>query len=397
MALQTPTTAEISANIVAQLQASLNQTIPLLPKAFIRVLAKALAGVFTLLYKYGGYMFLNIFVATADNQETEVNGVTLNPLVEWGRLIGIGDPTAATQAEHTVDIPVLTQGGTLPSGSQLVYSGTGVVYITIGDVALSAATVSATIRAAADNQGGDGAGAIGNLDPGAVVSFVNPLSAVGPEATVTAQTVTGADGESTDAYRQRIVDRFQKVPQGGAFADYEIWGESVAGIVWVGVYTGDPGEVNLYCEATPASSGDPDGIPTLAQQQAVLDAVELDDDGLASRRPVTALVNVWPITRLGFDVEVVGLVVDNPAQVQSDITDAVTELMLSYEPFITGLSVLPRRDRITRTAVAGAVEDITTAAGGIFTNVVLRQGAVSIEAYILGEGEKAKASSVTFI
>jgi len=61
MSLVTPTTKELSDNIIAQLEATLNQTIPLLPRAFNRVLAKALAAVFILLYKYGGFIFLQIF------------------------------------------------------------------------------------------------------------------------------------------------------------------------------------------------------------------------------------------------------------------------------------------------------------------------------------------------
>lgn len=278
MSLQTPTTKEINDNIIAQLEASLNQTIPLLPKSFLRVLARALSGVFVLLYKYGGFMFLQVFVRTATISSTVVNGRELSPLLEWGRLVGVGDPAAATNAELLIDITVETQTGTLPSGTQLLNSSNGVTYITIGAVALDAATVQATIRAVSDQAGGGGAGAIGNLDPGAVVSFANPLANVSRNAVVASQTVTGADGESTEAYRQRIIDRFQKRPQGGAYADYEQWGEEPAGILNVYPYTSEcPGQVDLYVEATEASSGSPDGIPTSAQLQEVLDSVELDD------------------------------------------------------------------------------------------------------------------------
>ena len=111
MSLVTPTTKDISDNIIAQLEASLNQTIPLLPKSFTRVLAKAMAAVFVLLYKYGGFIFLQIFVQTASNVDTEINGKTVNPLIEWGRLIGVGDPTPATSAQLLVDINVETQTG----------------------------------------------------------------------------------------------------------------------------------------------------------------------------------------------------------------------------------------------------------------------------------------------
>lgn len=395
MSLQTPTTAEISANIISQLEATLNQTIPLLPKSFIRVLAKALGAVFILLYKYSGFIFLQVFVSTASDKETTVNGRTLTPLVEWGRLIGIGDPVAATQAELLIDITVENQTGSLPSGSQLINSNNGVTYITIGPVVLDAATVQATIRAVSDQTGGGGAGAIGNLEPADVVSFANPLPNVARDAVVDSQTVTGADAELTAVYRQRIVDRFQARPQGGAYADYRIWGGETAGIANIYPYTGDPGEVDVYAE----SSTEADGIPTQVQLDAVFDSIELDDSGLASRRPANAFVNVFAITRTAFDTTVSGLVVDNLAQVGADIEAAVVAFYLAAEPFVDGLTILPHRDRITRSALIGIVEDIVTAANGTFTTVIFNKTGLggSTEIYILQEGEKAKSQTVSFV
>lgn len=400
MSLTTPATKDIGDNIIAQLEASLNQTIPLLPKSFLRVLAKVLAGVFVLLYKYGGFMFLQMFVRTASGKDTVVNGAVVNPLKFWGRLIGIGDPTSATNAELLIEITVTNQIGVLPSGTQLINSDNGVTYITIGSVALDASTVQATIRAVSDQAGGGGAGAIGNLDPGATVSFANPLANVARSAPVVSQVVTGADAEAIDAYRQRIIDRFQKRPQGGAYADYEQWGEEAAGILNVYPYTGDPGQVNVYSEATPESSGSPEGIPTGAQLQAVLDLINFDSNGLASRRNANAFVNSFPITRTGFDVIITGISgVDDLARVQVDVSAAITEYFLSVEPFIAGLSVPPRNDQITRTRVSALVEDVVTAAGGTFSSAVFNTTGTpgSLSAYILGEGEKAKATSVSFV
>ena len=353
MALTTPTTQEISDNIISQLQASLNQTIPLLPKSFTRVLAKVLAGVFVILYKYCGFIFLQMFVSGASNEETEVNGKIIIPLQEWGTLIGIGLPVAATQAELLIDITVTNQVGVLPTNSQLIGSTNGVTYITLGAVALSAPVVQVTVLAVADQQGGNGSGVIGNLENGDTLDFVNPLANVARTALVDSQTVTGANVESTSAYRQRIIDRFQKVPQGGAYADYEQWGEEVAGIINCYPYTSsNPGEVDVYSEATVASSGSADGIPTPAQLAAVLDSIEFDLDGLPSRRPANAFVNSLPITRTGFDVDVSGIVdVGDLAQVQTDISTAVTQYFLDAEPFIAGLTFGARSDSITQTAI----------------------------------------------
>ena len=397
MSIQVPTTAEIADNIIAQLEATLNQTIPLLPKAFNRVLAKALAAVFVLLYKYGGFIFLQIFVQTASIAETVINGTTVSPLIEWGKLIGVGEPVAATNAELLADVTVTNQVGSIISGTQGLNSDTGVTYITIGDVLLDAAVVQITWRAVADQSDGGGAGVIGNLDPGAIVSFADPLANVNRDTVIDSQVVTGADGESTEAYRQRVIDRFQKRPQGGAYADYELWGEEVAGIINVYPYTGDPGQVNVYSEATEASSGSPDGIPTAPQLQAVADSIELDQAGLASRRPAGAFVNSLPISRIAFDVTVTDLEADDLAQVEADVTTAVEEYFASREPFIPGLSIPPRADRITSSAIAGAIEDVVSAAGGIFQSTALIFDGDEILVFTLGEGEKAKVDSVSFI
>lgn len=397
MSLVTPTTKQISDNIIAQLEASFNQTIPLLPKSFFRVLAKTFAGVFVLIYKYAGFTFLQMFVQTASIKDTSVLGVIISPLKFWGRLSGVGDPVPAVSAELTIDITVNVQSGFLPSGTPLLNSDNGITYITVGTVPLNAPIVFVNILASSDQAGGDGSGAIGNLSVSDVVSFANPLANVDRDAVVSVVITTGADGESTELYRQRVIDRFQKLPQGGALADYELWGEEVAGIVNIFPYTSDcPGQIDVYVEATVASSGDPDGIPTASQLQAVLDNINTDMNGLASRRPANALVNTFPITRIVFDVIVDGLAADDLSKVQADITTAVTDYFLDKEPLIIGLSVLPRRDRITRNGVGGAVDDIVNAAGGVVNLVTVTESSVVIEIFSLGIGQKAKLGTLSF-
>jgi hypothetical protein len=67
------------------------------------------------------------------------------------------------------------------------------------------------------------------------------------------------------------------------------------------------------------------------------------------------------------------------------------------EPFILGLTIPPRTDIITQTAIGGIIDDIVSAAGGFFTGVVVKEGVAVITQRALGIGEKAKSSSVTFI
>lgn len=395
----TPTTKEISDNIIAQLEASLSQSIPLLPKSFTRILAKALAGIFILIYKYAGFIFLQMFVKTASYGDTEINGVMVNPLLEWGRLIGTSDPKEATSTEMTITVTVINQTGSLDTGSQLLNTANGVTYLTVGDVLLNASTVSVPIIAASDQSGGDGSGVIGNLQIGDTVSFANPLANVNRNATVASIQVTGAEAEDIEDYRQRVLDRFQKRPQGGAYSDYELWGEEASGIINVYPYTGDAGEVNVYSEATVASSGNADGIPTTAQLEAVLALINYDDNGLSSRRNANAFVNSLPITRTGFNVTVTGITgVTNLSDVQSQITDALTEYFFEVEPYIVGLSIPPRKDRISRTSISSIVNDIVLAYSGTFTDAQFKKDGENIllSTYVLQEGEKAKIIAVVF-
>jgi len=398
MSLSTPTTKEISDNIISQLEASLNQSIPLLPKSFLRVLSKVLGAVFVILFKYGGFIFLQIFVSTCSASDTEVNGRTVNPLQRWGRTMGVEDQVGAETAELSIDITVQNQSGVLQSGAQLLNSGNGVTYLLLTSIVLDAPVVQGTIRAVSDQAGGDGSGAQGNLSPGDIVSFANPLPNVQGDASVVSQLVVGAEGETTESYRARVENRFKKPPQGGAKVDYEVWGEEPAGIVNCYPYTSEcPGQVDVYAEATPASSGSPDGIPSTAQLVEVSNSIEFNENGLASRRPVGALANVLPIRRSGFQVTVQGIdQVDNLAQVQEDVTNALTTYFLAREPFIVGLSTPPRVDRITNSEVGGIISSVVSASGGIFTGQITVGPPGNISIYTLGEGEKSKVTAVLF-
>ena len=96
-------------------------------------------------------------------------------------------------------------------------------------------------------------------------------------------------------------------------------------------------------------------------------------------------------------MRVTGLLVDDLVGVRAQIEQAINDYFKSRDPFIDGLSVPLRRDRITRSALGGVVDDIVSASGGIFSSVIVSQSGLNVELYSLGIGEKAKAATVTFI
>lgn len=400
MSLSTPTVAAISAQILAQLESALSTVIPLLPKAFLRVLSNTLGAIFVLEWKYGGFIFQQIFVKTATIKEVSINGVLVSPLKEWGRLISVGDPDPAVQAELDILITVTSQIGQLDAGTQLINVDNGVTYLLVAAVPLDAPTKTGQIRAAADQGGGNGAGTIGDLEVNDIVSFANPIANVFRDAVVTVVTTAGEDAEDTEIYRQRIIDRFQKRPQGGALIDYEVWGLDAEGVLRIYPYTGNqPGRVDVFVE----SSTEVDGIPTAGQLQAVFDAIFSDPalapTLLANRRPGNAFVNVFPITRRDFDVQVSGITGIDAAEqatVTADIEAALVSFFAAREPFISGVTTVPRTETITKASVTSTVDDIVTGAGGSI------QGAVEFDfnpfvtgrdVYTLVTGEKAKTSA----
>jgi len=371
-----PTVAELNANIIAQLEGELAQTIPIFPKAFLRVIAKVLAGVVIILFKYAGFIFLQLFVAYASMEWTTINGKRVRPLVEWGRLIGIGDPIPAVQAELVVSVPVTTQTGSLKAGAKLIRESTRVVYEVQADVPLNAASVQARIKAVSidgvDNS--SGAGVIGNLSPGDVVTFANTPANVGSTTTVVSTAVNGAEAETADAYRARIVAHVQKKPQGGAPAHYVEWAMQVPHVLNVYPYKGAPGTVEVYIECDDHA----DGIPSQAERDAVKAAID-------AVRPVNDGVYVLPISRLAFEVTIKGLTPDTQ-EIREEIEVGLEEYFKSRDPFIEGVTALPRDDRVTQASVSAVVDGIVNAAGASVNSVTLPLG----HPETLGKGQKAK-------
>jgi len=387
MTINVPTTQELSDTLISEVEAELSQSAPLFPKAFVRVLAKAYAGVDVLLYRYASWIALQQFARYATAREVTIGGRNVNPLQALADLVGAGPPLQATRAEHVVLATVTSQTGELAAGGILTNKAGSVVYEIVAPVPLNAPTVSVVIRAASSTDGGDGSGPIGNLAVGDKVDFAQPYNVL-TEATVTAVQVAGAPGEDIErVYRPRVMRRRARKPRGGAYADYQEWAEGVPGIIHAYPYTGDPGEVDVYVEATPESSGSPDGIPTNGQLAAVEAAINLDVGGRATRRQVSAGINVLPITRQAFSVVVTGLT-PNTAENQAAVNAAVAEHLFSREPWIEGLSTLPRLDRVTLAGVSGAVDEVASALGAQVTSVFVSPGPL----VQLAQGTKAKLS-----
>lgn len=392
---------EIAEAIVAEWAARLNQDIPQTPVSFKRVLAKTLAGLTVELSYLAEQAQMQHFPQTAHLDEINANGTFIRPLRALGDMVGVSPPAEATPAEFTLSLDVTDQTGTLPAGTKFISSANGVTYASTTDVPLTSSGVTVPVSAVADSGGGNGAGSRGTLPAQSVLALVSPVAGVSQTAMIPlgGMITAGVDAETEDAYRERVLARFAVQPKGGAFADYREWALEVGGVIGCWPYADDtsPGVVNLFVEASLDTADDADGTPTTAQIAAVLAATGLDQNGLATRRPIGATVVVAGITRRAFNVEIFDLVAADETAVRAAVDAALTSYLLAREPFVAGLTLDGRRDQITQGAIAGVVASLVFDAGGTFSNVVLKNGSTEITSYTLDEGEKAKLGTSSYL
>lgn len=399
MALESRTISDINTLIYNQLETQFAKTFPILPKSFIRVLTKTLAGIFIILYKSAGWIFLQMFVSTASFEDIEIGGKIINPLKEWGRLCGVGDPIPATQTELALSVTVNDVGEVLLAGTQFSSTLNGIIYITEQNYTLSADPTSINVIAVT-------AGTIGNLEVDDVLTLVNTLGIIENDATITAVVTTAVDTETETNYRRRIKERFQLQPQGGAYSDYRIWASDVAGVQQTFIYAGDPpSNVMIYVAGNPDLYID--RVADSALLLAVAQAVQYDPDtGYATRRPIGAIIdpdgdesyaNIQSISNVTFDIEITSF--DIPTEVEADVKEdiynALDEYMQEREPYIEGLSIPPKKDKITQANVIGIINDIAVAQSGSFLSAIVTISGVITTNYSLLEGELAKFGTLT--
>lgn len=374
MAISTPTIKEIQTRIISDIEAETGQTIPILSKAVWRILAFGLAGAWIILYKYGTDAFRQRFVQTASETFLSLLGELVNVFRQ-----------PATIWDGTADVVSSVDTGDIPAGTQLTNTNTGTVYTVSVGVNLSIGTV--TFSLASTTGGSDG-----NLNAGDTLDFVKPIPGIESTVTIASSVTAGEDQEELETYRQRVLDAYQKKPQGGALADYEQWAEEAPNVINAYPYASDtPGQVEVYIEVDDQT----DGIPTNDQLVAALDYIYYNPTtGLATRRPVTAEVFTYAITRPEFDFEVVSLSPDTP-ETREDIEDALEQLLLAKEPYIQGLAIT-RNDTISQAESTATVQVVASSASATISGVLVRLSGGLIDLHVLEKGQKAKVGTVTY-
>lgn len=275
MPFERPTLTELIARTEADLQSRMpGQKGGLLRRSVLAVIARVQAGVAHMLHGHLDWLSQQFL---SDTSESEW-------LVRHASLFGISR-TPASAAAGTVTFTG-ANGATIPAGTVLVRND-GAEFTTDSDGTIDGGDVDIDVTASE-------AGTGGNTDAGVTLSLASPINSVDSEATAAGDGITGgAEQESDDDLRTRLLQRMRQTPQGGAKADYERWALEVEGVTRAFVFPENQGAgtvgVTFVMDNQEASIIP--GSTTVDEVQAHID----------ERRPVTAEVTVFAPTAVALD------------------------------------------------------------------------------------------------
>ena len=268
MPYQRPALADLDTRVAADIASRLPGTDARLRVTLLGIMARVFAGAIHELYGYGDWIARQAFPDTAEEAE----------LLRWAEIWGV-ERNAAKIAKGTVTFTG-APGTNIRRRDVRLRSGAGVEYLgNQGRTAIGGGgTLEFRVRAAE-------AGAAGNADTGVTLTLISPIAGVQSAAPVSTAIAGGADIESIESIRGRLLDRIKSPPRGGTAADYVAWALAAHQDVtraWARERASGLGTVTVYLMTDDTTAN---GIPLAAvvtAAQAYIDA----------RRPVTAAVTV---------------------------------------------------------------------------------------------------------
>jgi uncharacterized phage protein gp47/JayE len=271
----------------------------LLRNAVLRVLAWCMAGLAYLVYGYADWIARMGVPFSAEDEY----------LYAWAALIGIypEEATAATgSARFTGNTGLVIRSGTplrRQDGTTYAATADGIVDAT-GNVTVP---IVATVL-----------GALTNCDDATTISLASPIEGINAQGLTVGPVTGGADQETNEALRTRMLFKYREPPQGGAAADYIEWATEVPGCTraWVVGSGAGPGSVvvfPMFDDTEAAHGGFPQGTDGVATDEDRGNAPTAAGDQLLVAdhiypvSPVTSLVYVAAPAAFPVDVTLEGL------------------------------------------------------------------------------------------
>lgn len=317
MPYQRPTLTDLENQVAQDIQAALPGAQPLLRFSNLRITGRVQARLANLHYGYLDWIAKQATPFTATDEFLE----------GWAALKNVFRK-AATSASGAVTFTA-TDGTIIPAGTSIV-RGDGVTGVTTADA--TAAGGTAVVQATIDADPTGAAGAFGNTDFGVAMSLSQAIAGVQASGSVSTAFTGGADLETDDSLRSRMLDAYQNPPQGGDATDYEEWALQVSGVTraWCLPNGYGAGTVVVYVmfdvsEAT--HGGFPQGTDGVAAGESRATAATGDQltvaDHILPLQPVTALVYVVAPTASPVNFTISGITASKRTAVEAAIADVL--------------------------------------------------------------------------
>lgn len=261
----------------AEMSTKFGLNTPLLPKSVARVLAWAWAGGDHLLYGFIEKFALNAIIDTAKGTFLE----------RWANIWGLSRKSA-TFAQGIVRFTGI-EATAIPAGTtvkrdddeEFTTDSPGTITGGIADIALTATL----------------AGSRGNTAANSILALSSPIAGIDSTVTVDSNGITdGANQETDDALRARLLNRIQKPPQGGSENDFVQWALDIDAVTraWaIENYLG-PGTVGV------TFTEDDNPISIIPSPAKVAEVAAYIDP----LRPITAAVTVFAPVAVPLDINV---------------------------------------------------------------------------------------------
>lgn len=356
MAWTRPTLTSLINRTQADMDAKLVDSSPLLRRSNLNVLARIIAAIAHGLYGYLEYIAKQVIYDTAEGEF----------LKRWAS-IWLENPIIA--AEYATGLIVVTgTNGTVIEAGTVFIRADGIEYETDAEAIIAAGQVIVNVIAIE-------AGQAGNTVAGTALNISSPIAGVNGAAAVDVGGLTsGADEETIERARARLIARIQLPPHGGAKHDYETWAKEVAGVTRAWCSPGELGAGTVTVRFV--RDDDANLIPDAAEVTAVQTYID-------ERRPVTAdLTVVAPIAdALNFEITLT----PNSVAVQAAVEAELKDLLLREAE--------PERGNGEGTILLSHIKEAISIAAGETNHVLTLPAADVVHAL----GHMAKFGAITWL
>ena len=381
MAFDIPTTQEIKDRNLANLESQLGQTAPINDKAFLRVLATLEAAGETSLYRLGIDRAMQCLALTATGAGLDIVGQ------EFGI---IRKPAEA--AILTITLPG-DNGTVIPATVDYVGDSNKIRYFPESSVIITGGVATSNVTA-------ETLGVIGNLNVSDTMTISFQIAGATTIATVAVVVNIGAEEETDDAYRQRVLAAERIATGGGNNGDHKAYpyaGIPESPLPGIDTAASVPADRTVFVEA--AVAVDPDGIAPTALKDEVRDAINTDPITGEDRPPAgltDSTLFVETITRTEIFILITNFDAGTgvEADIKNDISDALTAHFLSLKMFVVAIDIpAERNDLITKLTISDIVQGVLS--GGDASAELIEFGLATtvpspLDNFQLDEGELVK-------